>query len=191
MRNSDPDAAIYYLARMLEAGEDPIYIARRVTRFASEDIGLAEPKALEICVAAYQACHFIGMPECSVNLTEAVAFCALAPKSNALYLAYTQAAMDANKTMAEPVPLTLRNAETKLMKDLHYGEGYQYAHDAPNALTAMPCLPDRLKDRIYYQPTNYGLEKRYKEKLETIRTWKKAHQEEYNDKRDKEGTTNF
>lgn len=191
MRNSDPDAAIYYLARMLEAGEDPIYIARRVTRFASEDIGLAEPKALEICVAAYQACRFIGMPECSVNLTEAVTFCALAPKSNALYLAYTQAAMDANKTMAEPVPLILRNAETKLMKDLHYGEGYQYAHDAPNALTAMPCLPDRLKDRIYYQPTNYGLEKRYKEKLETIRTWKKAHQEEFNDKRNKEGTTNF
>lgn len=123
MRNSDPDAAIYYLARMLEAGEDPIYIARRVTRFASEDIGLAEPKALEICVAAYQACHFIGMPECTVHLTEAVTFCALAPKSNALYLAYNQAAMDANKTMAEPVPLVLRNAETKLMKDLRYGEG--------------------------------------------------------------------
>lgn len=181
MRNSDPDAAIYYLARMLEAGEDPIYIARRVTRFASEDIGLAEPKALEICVAAYQACHFIGMPECTVHLTEAVTFCALAPKSNALYLAYNQAAMDANKTMAEPVPLVLRNAETKLMKDLRYGEGYQYAHDAPNAITAMQCLPDSLKDRTYYQPTNYGLEKRYKEKLKTIKEWKKAHQEDDND----------
>lgn len=181
MRNSDPDAAIYYLARMLEAGEDPIYIARRVTRFASEDIGLAEPKALEICVAAYQACHFIGMPECTVHLTEAVTFCALAPKSNALYLAYNQAAMDANKTMAEPVPLVLRNAETKLMKDLHYGEGYQYAHDAPNAITPMQCLPDSLKDRTYYQPTNYGLEKRYKEKLKIIKEWKKAHQEDDND----------
>lgn len=181
MRNSDPDAAIYYLARMLEAGEDPIYIARRVTRFASEDIGLAEPKALEICVAAYQACHFIGMPECTVHLTEAVTFCALAPKSNALYLAYNQAAMDANKTMAEPVPLVLRNAETKLMKDLHYGEGYQYAHDAPNAITPMQCLPDSLKDRAYYQPTNYGLEKRYKEKLKIIKEWKKAHQEDDND----------
>ena len=181
VRNSDPDAAVYWLARMLEAGEDPLYVARRVVRMASEDIGLADPRAMEQAVAAYQACHFIGMPECTVHLTEAVTFCALAPKSNALYLAYNQAAMDANKTMAEPVPLVLRNAETKLMKDLRYGEGYQYAHDAPNAITAMQCLPDSLKDRTYYQPTNYGLEKRYKEKLKTIKEWKKAHQEDDND----------
>ena len=168
MRNSDPDAAIYYLARMLEAGEDPIYIARRVTRFASEDIGLAEPKALEICVAAYQACHFIGMPECTVHLTEAVTFCALAPKSNALYLAYNQAAMDANKTMAEPVPLVLRNAETKLMKDLRYGEGYQYAHDTEEKLTAMTCLPQGLEGRRYYVPTAQGEEAGLAERLERI-----------------------
>ena len=176
MRNSDPDAAIYWLARMLEAGEDPLYIARRVTRFASEDIGMADPKALEICVAAYQACHFIGMPECSVHLSEAVVYCSLTPKSNALYKAYESAKRDALKTEAEPVPLTIRNAPTKLMKDLHYGEGYQYAHDYEEKMTAMQCLPDTLKDRSYYEPTQQGFEKQYGERLRRIKAWKKAHQ---------------
>ena len=125
MRNSDPDAAVYWLARMLEAGEDPLYVARRVIRFASEDIGMADPRALEIAVAAYQACHFIGMPECSVNLTQAVVYMSMAPKSNALYLAYETAKRDALTQLAEPVPLVIRNAPTKLMKDLEYGKGYQ------------------------------------------------------------------
>jgi putative ATPase len=175
MRNSDPDAAIYWLARMLEAGEDPLYIARRVTRFASEDIGMADPKALEICVAAYQACHFIGMPECSVHLSEAVVYCSLTPKSNALYKAYEKAKKDALKTVAEPVPLTIRNAPTKLMKELHYGEGYQYAHDYEEKMTAMQCLPDSLKDRVYYEPTKQGFESQYGDRLKRIKEWKKAH----------------
>ena len=175
MRNSDPDAAIYWLARMLEAGEDPLYIARRVTRFASEDIGMADPKALEICVAAYQACHFIGMPECSVHLSEAVVYCSLTPKSNALYKAYEKAKKDALKTVAEPVPLTIRNAPTKLMKELHYGEGYQYAHDYEEKMTAMQCLPDSLKDHVYYEPTKQGFESQYSERLKRIKEWKKAH----------------
>ena len=127
MRNSDPDAAVYWLARMLEAGEDPLYIARRVTRFASEDVGLADPRALELAVAAYQACHLIGMPECTVHLTQAVVYLSLAPKSNALYVAYGRAKKDALTMLAEPVPLVIRNAPTKLMKELEYGKGYQYA----------------------------------------------------------------
>ena len=144
MRNSDPDAAVYWLARMLEAGEDPLYVARRLTRFASEDIGLADARALEIAVAAYQACHFIGMPECSVFLTQAAVYLSLAPKSNALYLAYERAKQDALTQLTEPVPLALRNGVTKLMKDLNYGKGYQYAHDAPDKLTTLQCLPDTL-----------------------------------------------
>lgn len=144
MRNSDPDAAVYWLARMLEAGEDPLYVARRVTRFASEDVGLADPRALEIAVAAYQACHFIGMPECSVHLTQAVVYMSLAPKSNALYVAYESAKKDALTMLAEPVPLVIRNAPTKLMKELNYGKGYQYAHDTADKLTDMQCLPDSL-----------------------------------------------
>jgi len=175
MRNSDPDAAIYWLARMLEAGEDPLYIARRVTRFASEDIGLADSRALEIAVAAYHACHFIGMPECSVHLTHAVVYMALAPKSNSIYIAYNTAAEDAKKHLAEPVPLVIRNAPTKLMKELNYGKGYQYAHDSKDKLTNMQCLPDSLKDRIYYEPTEQGLEAKYKERLKQIKEWKKAH----------------
>ncbi len=178
MRNSDPDAAIYWLARMLEAGEDPLYIARRITRFASEDIGLADPKALQIAVAAYQACHFIGMPECSVHLTEAVVYMSLAPKSNALYIAYETAKKDAIKQIAEPVPLVIRNAPTKLMKELNYGARYKYAHDAEEKLTNMQCLPDSLKDRTYYRPTEQGLEAKYKNKLEQIKTWKKSHQDD-------------
>ena len=175
MRNSDPDAAVYWLARMLEAGEDPLYVARRVTRFASEDVGLADPHALEIAVAAYHACHFIGMPECSVNLTQAVIYMSMAPKSNALELAYNNAKIDAIKELAEPVPLVIRNAPTKLMKGLGYGKGYQYAHDTEEKLTNMQCLPDSLKDKEYYQPTEQGLEAKYKAKLERIKEWKKSH----------------
>jgi putative ATPase len=175
MRNSDPDAAVYWLARMLEAGEDPLYIARRVTRFASEDVGLADPRALEIAVAAYHACHFIGMPECTVHLTEAVVYMAMAPKSNSMYVAYNLAAEDARKHLAEPVPLVIRNAPTKLMKQLNYGKGYQYAHDTKDKLTNMQCLPDSLKDKIYYSPTEQGLETKYKERLKQIKDWKKAH----------------
>ncbi len=177
MRNSDPDAAVYWLARMLEAGEDPLYIARRVTRFASEDVGLADPRALELAVAAYQACHFIGMPECSVHLTQAVVYLSLAPKSNALYLAYEQAKKDALKELAEPVPLVIRNAPTRLMKDLDYGKGYQYAHDTKEKLTNMQCLPDSLLGKSYYHPTEHGTEARLKARLEQIKTWKKQHQE--------------
>lgn len=175
MRNSDPDAAVYWLARMLEAGEDPLYVARRVTRFASEDVGLADPHALEIAVAAYQACHFIGMPECSVHLTQAVVYMSLAPKSNALYIAYETAKRDAIKELAEPVPLVIRNAPTKLMKELDYGKGYLYAHDTEEKLTTMQCLPDSLAGKEYYNPTEQGLEAKYKAKLEQIKNWKKAH----------------
>ena len=175
MRNSDPDAAVYWLARMLEAGEDPLYVARRVTRFASEDIGLADPRALEIAVAAYQACHLIGMPECSVHLTQAVVYMSLAPKSNALYTAYESAKKDALTMLAEPVPLVIRNAPTKLMKELGYGEGYQYAHNAEDKLTDMQCLPDRLRGKRYYRPTEEGIEGRFKTRLEEIEAWRKAH----------------
>lgn len=173
MRNSDPDAAVYWLARMLEAGEDPLYIARRVTRFAAEDIGLADPRALEISVAAYQACHLIGMPECTVHLTEAVVYMSLAPKSNALYTAYEGAKRDAVKQLAEPVPLVIRNAPTRLMRDLDYGKGYQYAHDKADKLTDMQCLPNALLGREYYRPTEQGVEGKFKARLEEIKAWKK------------------
>ncbi|MBR3357983.1 MAG: replication-associated recombination protein A [Solobacterium sp.] len=172
MRNSDADAAVYWLARMLEAGEDPLYIARRVVRFASEDVGMADSRALEISVAAYQACHFIGMPECSVHLTHAVVFCSLAPKSNALEVAYMTAAEDARTMLDEPVPLQIRNAPTSLMKDLGYGDGYIYAHDTEEKLSAMQCLPDSLKDKKYYNPTEQGVEKRVKQRKEQIEQWK-------------------
>lgn len=175
MRNSDPDAAVYWLARMLEAGEDPLYIARRVTRFASEDIGLADPKALEIAVTAYHACHFIGMPECSVHLTQAVVYMSVAPKSNALYMAYEHAKRDAAKMLAEPVPLVIRNAPTKLMQELNYGKGYQYAHNTEEKLTNMQCLPDSLLGTEYYKPTTQGLEARVKAKLDEIKRWKREH----------------
>ncbi len=175
MRNSDPDAAVYWLARMLEAGEDPMYVARRVTRFASEDVGLADPRALEIAVAACQACHLIGMPECTVHLTQAVVYMSLAPKSNALYMAYETAKKDAQRMMAEPVPLVIRNAPTTLMAQLDYGKGYQYAHDSAEKITNMQCLPDSLKDKTYYQPTSQGLEARYAQRLEEIKDWKRKH----------------
>ena len=177
MRNSDPDAAVYWLARMLEAGEDPLYVARRIIRFASEDVGLADSRALEIAVAAYQASHFIGMPECSVNLAHAVVYLALAPKSNALENAYGAAAADAQKMLAEPVPLVIRNAPTRLMADLDYGKGYQYAHDYAEKMTAMQCLPDSLKDKRYYLPTNQGSEARHGERLRQILEWKRAQRE--------------
>ena len=173
MRNSDADAAVYWLARMLEAGEDPLYVARRIVRFASEDVGMADSRALEIAVAAYQACTFLGMPECNVHLTHAVVFCSLAPKSNALEVAYNTAKEDAIKMIDEPVPLHIRNAETSLMKDLGYGKGYVYAHDTKEKVSAMQCLPDSLKDKHYYNPTEQGVEKRVKERKNAIEAWKK------------------
>ena len=172
MRNSDPDASVYWLARMLEAGEDPLYIARRITRFASEEIGLSDPRALEIAVAVFQACRLIGMPECTVHLTEAVVYMSLAPKSNALYTAYGSAKRDAVNMLAEPVPLVIRNAPTKLMKELEYGKGYQYAHDTADKLTDMQCLPDSLLGREYYRPTEEGVEARFKARLQEIKDWK-------------------
>lgn len=175
MRNSDPDAAVYWLARMLEAGEDPLYIARRVIRFSSEDVGLADPHALPLAVAAYDACKDIGMPECNVNLTEAVIYMSLAPKSNAMEVAYDAAALDAEKGIAEPVPLHIRNAPTKLMKELGYGKGYQYAHDYEEKVTAMSCLPESLEGKEYYKPTTQGLESKYGPRLEAIKKWKKDH----------------
>ncbi|MBR4811951.1 MAG: replication-associated recombination protein A [Bacilli bacterium] len=175
MRNSDPDAAVYWLARMLEAGEDPLYIARRVVRFASEDVGLADPRALDVAVAAYQACHFIGVPECNVSLTEAVVYMAMSPKSNAMEVAYNRAAEDARKMIDEPVPLVIRNAPTKLMKELGYGDGYIYAHDTKEKMASMQCLPDSLVGKEYFTPGTQGLEAKYKARLEEIKKWKEAH----------------
>lgn len=177
MRNSDPDAAVYWLSRMLEGGEDPIYIARRITRFASEDIGLADTNALNVAINVYHACHFIGMPECNVHLTEAVIYMSLAPKSNACDVAYMLASKDARETIAEPVPLVIRNAPTKLMKELDYGKGYQFAHDYENKLTTMECLPPSLVGRTYYQPGKYGSEVKLKERLEKLKKWKQVHRE--------------
>ncbi len=175
MRNSDVQAAVYWLARMLEAGEDPLYVARRVTRFASEDVGMADSRALEVAIAAYQACHFIGMPECSVHLTHAVTYMALAPKSNALEVAYYAAREDALKQLSEPVPLVIRNAPTSLMKNMNYGKGYVYAHDTKDKIASMQCLPDSLKDREYYKPTEQGSEAKVKERMAQIRKWHEAH----------------
>ena len=170
MRNSDADASVYWLARMLEAGEDPKYVARRLIRFASEDVGNADPQALTITVAAKDAVHFIGMPEGNTALAQAVLYLATAPKSNAVYAAYGAAADAAKTDFAAPVPLHIRNAPTKLMKDLEYGKGYKYAHDEPDAISNMDCLPDNLKGREFYKPTDYGFEKEVKKRLEW---WKK------------------
>jgi putative ATPase len=169
VRNSDPDASLYWLGRMLEAGEDPLYIARRVVRMAVEDIGLAEPNALALCMAARDAVDFIGMPEGNLALAQAVVYLALAPKSNALYTAYGDVQADVERTAAEPVPLHLRNAPTGLMKHLGYGKGYQYAHELEGKVADMQCLPDHLKDRRYYRPTSEGVEKRIRERMEEIR----------------------
>lgn len=177
MRNSDVDAAIYWLARMLEAGEDPLYVARRLVRFASEDIGMADSRALEIAVACYQACHFIGMPECSVHLTHCVTYLSLSVKSNALYKAYTKASQDALDTLEEEVPLHLRNAPTKLMENLGYGKGYKYAHDYEDHITAMTCLPEKLIGHTYYEPTNIGAEAKVASRLNEIKKWKEQHKE--------------
>jgi putative ATPase len=169
VRNSDPDAALYWLGRMLEAGEDPLYIARRVVRMAVEDIGLADPNALSQCMAARDAVDFLGMPEGNLALAQAVVYLSVAPKSNALYAAYSEIQGDVERTAAEPVPLHLRNAPTGLMKGLGYGQGYQYAHDLENKVADMQCLPDNLTDRVYYRPTSEGVEKRILERLEEIK----------------------
>ena len=169
VRNSDPDAALYWLGRMLEAGEAPLYIARRVVRMAVEDIGLADPGALALCMAARDAVDFIGMPEGNLALAQAVVYLSAAPKSNALYTAYGAVQQDVERTAAEPVPLHLRNAPTGLMKGLGYGEGYQYAHDLEDKVANMQCLPDNLRDRSYYHPTEEGIEKRIRARLEEIK----------------------
>lgn len=172
MRNSDPDAAVYWLARMLEAGEDPLYVARRLVRFASEDIGMADSSALPLAVAAYQACHFLGMPECNVHLSHAVIYLSTAPKSNSSYMAYEAAKEDAKEMLAEPVPLVIRNAPTDLMKELHYGDGYVYAHDTKEKIVRMQCLPDSVKNRVYYRPGIQGDEKVIKDRMERIKQWR-------------------
>jgi putative ATPase len=173
VRNSDPDAALYWLARMIESGEDALYIARRVVRMAVEDIGLADPNALALTLAAKDAIDFLGLPEANLALAQAVVYLSIAPKSNALYTAYSDVQADVEQTAADPVPLHLRNAPTKLMKEIGYGSGYKYAHDFEAKTTDMQCLPDNLKDRVYYQPTEQGVEKRIKDRLEEIRRKKK------------------
>ena len=172
MRNSDPDAAIYWLCRMLDGGEEPLYIARRLVRFASEDVGMADSQALGVAVAAYQACHFLGMPECDVHLTHAVTYLSMAPKSNALYRACERCKQDVRELPAQPVPLQICNAPTSLMKELHYGEGYIYAHDTREKLSRMQCLPEALKGRRYYEPSDAGQEAALKKRLEEILEWK-------------------
>lgn len=174
MRNSDPDAAVYWMCRMLDGGEEPLYIARRLVRFASEDVGMADPGALQVAVAVYQACHFLGMPECDVHLTHAVVYLAMAPKSNALYMACEACKKDIRELPAEPVPLHICNAPTDFMKKSDYGKGYIYAHDTEEKLTKMQCLPEALADRRYYQPTEQGKEKQVKERLEEILAWRQT-----------------
>ena len=169
VRNSDADASLYWLVRMLESGEDPLYIARRVVRMAVEDIGLADPNALSLCMAARDAVDFIGMPEGNLALAQAVVYLSVAPKSNALYAAYSDVQQDVERTAAEPVPLHLRNAPTGLMKGLGYGQGYRYAHDFADKVADMQCLPDNLRDRVYYHPTTEGIEKRIRERIEEIK----------------------
>jgi putative ATPase len=177
VRNSDPQAALYWLGRMLGSGEDPLYIARRVVRMASEDIGLAEPGALPQAIAAMQAVHFVGMPEGELALAQAVVYMAMAPKSNALYVGYGEVKRDAQQTVAEPVPLHLRNAVTTLMQDFGYGKGYEYAHNAAEKLTAMTCLPEALQGRTYYRPGEEGFEKRLKDRLKEIEEWRQKHRQ--------------
>lgn len=178
MRNSDIDASIYYLARMLEGGEDPLYVARRIVRFASEDIGMADSRALEIAVAAYDAAHYLGMPECSVHLTHAVTYCALAPKSNALYVAYEKAKEDAIQTSDIGVPLHLRNAPTRLMKELDYSKGYEYSQDYKHHMTDMVCMPKELCDKVYYVPQGEGTETKVALRMEQIKEIKKNYRKQ-------------
>lgn len=172
IRNSDADAAIYWLVRMLDSGEEPLYIARRLVRFASEDVGLADVNALSVAVSAYQATHFLGMPECSVNLIEAAVYLSLAPKSNAMEMAYFKAMEDIRRSPLEPVPKHLRNAPTELMKELEYGKGYEYAHNYAEKITKMRCLPESLAGARYYEPFGMGEEKGLKKRLEEIRRYK-------------------
>jgi putative ATPase len=178
MRNSDPDASVYWLARMLEAGEDPLYVARRLIRFASEDIGNADPQALTVAVAAKDAVHFMGMPEGNTALAQAAIYLATAPKSNAVYIAYNEAAEDAVREIAEPVPLHIRNAPTRLMKDLNYGKGYKYAHDEVEGIADMDCLPPSLSGKTYYEPTNRGFEETIRQR---IAEWKNARKKRSGD----------
>ena len=173
MRNSDPDASLYWLGRMLEAGEDPLYIARRIVRFASEDVGLADPRALTLALAAKDAVHFIGLPEGELALAEAAVYCALASKSNALYAAWKHVKQAIEEGASDPVPVALRNAPTGLMKREGYGRGYQYAHDHEDAITELQCLPDRLRERRFYQPTSRGLERELSERLQRWRARRK------------------
>ena len=168
VRNSDADASLYWLGRMLQAGEDPMYVARRVVRMAVEDIGLAAPEALNLCLSARDALHFLGSPEGDLALAQAVVYLALAPKSNAVYTAYAETLADIEAKPAEPVPLHLRNAPTRLMKELDYGKGYQYAHDVEGKVAAMQCLPPSLADRRYYQPTSEGRERLLAQRMEEI-----------------------
>jgi len=168
MRNSDVDASLYWLARMLEAGEDPLYIARRLVRFASEDVGLADPRALGVTVDAMNAYHFIGLPEGKLALAQAAVYLAQAPKSNSLYTGYGKVMKDVESSLNEPVPLHLRNAPTTLMKNLGYGKGYRYAHNEEDKVASMECLPEKLKGRRYYTPSDLGFEKRIRDRLETI-----------------------
>jgi putative ATPase len=169
VRNSDADAALYWLARMFKSGEDPLYLARRIVRMAVEDIGLAAPEALNLCLTARDTYQFLGSPEGDLALAEAVVYLCLAPKSNSVYTAWSAALSDVEHTRQEPVPLHLRNAPTKLMKDLDYGKGYRYAHDEEGKVAGMDCLPDALKDRSYYHPTQEGREKLLAQRMEDIR----------------------
>lgn len=178
MRNSDPDAAVYWMYRMLDGGEEPLYIARRLVRFASEDVGMADSNALQVAVAVYQACHFLGMPECDVHLAHAVVYLSMAPKSNAVYRACEACKADIKELPAEPVPLQICNAPTNLMKEMNYGKGYIYAHDTAEKLTRMQCLPDALADRRYYEPTEQGEERQVKDRLEEILRWKHTGEED-------------
>ena len=175
MRNSDVDAAIYWLTRMLDGGEDPLYIARRLVRFASEDVGLADTNALNVAVNVYQACQFLGMPECNVHLTECVIYLATTPKSNAVYEATQKVVDDVKNTANEPVPLQIRNGTTKLMQELGYGKDYQYAHDTAAKLTTMETMPENLIGHQYYYPTEQGNEIRFKRRLHQIKQWKNQH----------------
>lgn len=177
IRNSDSDATLYWLARMLEAGEDPLYIARRIVRIASEDIGLAEPQGMTQAVAAYHAAYFVGMPECTTSLAQAAVYLALAPKSNAVYMGYNKAKNDAKESIAQPVPFHLRNAPTKLMRDMGYKKGYKYAHDYKNKITSMECLPENLVGEKYYVPTDQGEEKRFKKIKQYIEEYKSRKKE--------------
>ena len=185
VRNSDPDAALYWLARMLEAGEDRLYVARRVVRMAVEDIGLADPNALAVTLAAKDAFDFLGIPEGDLALAQAIVYLCAAPKSNAVYLAYGAVQEDVECTAQDPVPLHLRNAPTGLMKSFGYGEGYRYAHDYDEKVADMQCLPDNLKDRVYYHPTEEGVEKRIKQRLEEIRKAKVSQPPRHRDTEDK------